>query len=432
MEVTMISPATRALAAITVTLAGAVVLAQGTGPYRLSRDHAAIEYSTRATRDAVSRLNERIGNGELQLPFEAPPRGYLRSVLKALEIPVSSQTLVFSENSLQGKHINMKTPRAIYFNDTVAVSWAKGAETVEATALDPAQGIQFYSVEQKPQPKPQFVRRTDCLQCHITAETSGVPGLFTMSVLPLSDNKHEYAQGWVADHRTPIEDRWGGWYVTGAQVPSRHLGNVAVTHVPRSYVRADVAPKLESGAAAFDASAYLSPHSDVAALLVLNHQTHMTNLLIRLGWEARVAEHDLATASRSRQPDVGETVRDLVDYMLFVSEAPLPSPVRGSSSFAQDFSSRGPRDSKGRSLRELDLSRRLLRYPCSYMIYTEAFDALPPAARSEVYERLWAVLSGRIADTAYADLSFADRRAIIEILRETKSGLPPYFQPIAR
>jgi hypothetical protein len=422
-------------------LGGTLVLAQGAAPYRLSRDHAAIQYSTRPTRDAVSQLNERLDRGEVPLEFEAPPRGYLRSVLDALAIPLSSQVLVFSENSLQGKHIGMSTPRAIYFNDTAAVSWAKGADSIEAAVLDPSQGIQFYSMDQKgPTFAPtaqtatagrQFVKRTDCLQCHLGAETAGVPGLVAMSVLPLSDNQLEYAQGWSMDHRTPIEDRWGGWYVTGKQVPSRHLGNVAVMHVPKSYVRAEVAPRLATGSEAFDTRAYLTPHSDVAALLVFNHQLHMTNLLIRLGWEARIAEHGSVAQGFSpatRLPDFHETVAELVDYMLFVDEAPLPSPVEGSTSFAADFSSRGPRDRKGRSLRDLDLSRRLLRYPCSYMIYSEAFDALPDAARSAVYDRLWSILSGRTSDALYARLSPADRAAIIEILRETKSGLPDYFK----
>ena len=152
-----------------------------------------------------------------------------QSVLKALDISPSSQTLVFSENSLQRAHISKATPRAIYFNDTVAVAWAKGADTIEATALDPTQGVHFYSIPQTRGAKPQFVRRNaDCLQCHLLPQTHGVPGVLTMSVLPLSDNKNDYAQGWEVDHRTPIEDRWGGWYVTGAQVPAKHLGNVPV------------------------------------------------------------------------------------------------------------------------------------------------------------------------------------------------------------
>jgi len=416
--------ASLAIVGLAATLAGALLLAQGT--FRLSRDHPAIQYSTRPTRNPIDRLNGRIGKGELALTFESDARGYLPSILKALDISLASQALVFSENSLQRAHISKATPRAIYFNDTVAVSWAKGAETMEATALDATQGVHFYSIAQKPQEKPQFVRRTDCLECHLMEQTYGVPGLFAMSVLPLSDNKNDYAQGWATDHRTPIEDRWGGWYVTGTQVPAVHLGNVPVMHVPRSYVRADVAPKLDSGARAFDATPYLTPHSDVVALLVLNHQTHMTNLLTRLGWETRVAEHDAAKTG-AKLPNVRDTVRELVDYMLFVDEAPLPSVVRGSSSFAQEFSSKGARDAKGRSLRELDLTRRLLRYPCSYLIYSETFDALPPAAKSAVYQRLWDVLSGKDTDKAYATLSPGDRRAIIEILRETRTGLPAYF-----
>jgi hypothetical protein len=412
---------TVAVAAIGIT----AVLAQGTGLW-VSRDHPAIQYSSHPPRDAIVQLNQRIAKGDVTLAFDALPRGYLASVLKAFDISPSSQTLVFSENSLQAAHISKGTPRAIYFNDTVAVGWAKGAGTIEATALDATQGIHFYSIPQTRGPKPQFIRRNaDCLQCHLLPQTHGVPGVLTMSVLPLSDNKNDYAQGWEVDHRTPIEDRWGGWFVTGAQVPAKHLGNVPVLHVPRSYVRADVAPQLTSGSEAFDTTAYLTPHSDVVALMVLNHQTRMVNLLTRLGWQSRIAAHD--AKGWALPPHVRDTAHELVDYMLFVDEAPLPSAVRGTSSFTKDFPSKGPRDSKGRSLRDLDLTRRLLRYPCSYMIYTEAFDALPPATLAIVYERMWAILSGAVTDADYAKLSLADRRAIVEILRETKSGLPAYF-----
>ena len=420
--------ASRAIFALTASLGIAVLSAQGPSIW-VTRDHPAIQYSTRSTHDAIDRLNTAIQKDQPSLTFDALPRGYLASVLKALDIPVSSQTLVFSENSLQRSHISQRTPRAIYFNDTVAVAWAKGAETIEATALDPTQGVHFYSIPQKQQSKPQFIRRNaDCLQCHLLPQTHGVPGVLTMSVLPLSDDKNDYAQGWEADHRTPYEDRWGGWYVTGAQVPVKHLGNVPVLHVPKSYVRADIAPKLATASAAFDTTPYLVPHSDVVALMVLNHQTRMTNLLTRLAWQARIASHD-AKNGGNLPPHVRDTALELADYMLFVDEAPLPSPVRGSSSFAADFASRGPRDSKGRSLRDLDLTRRLLRYPCSYMIYTEAFDALPPAAKAAVYERMWAILSGVAKDVEYAKLSAPDRRAIIEIVRDTKKDLPTFWKP---
>lgn len=419
--------ALRAFVGLAAASAIAIVSAQ-TSSIWVSRDHAAIQYSTRPPHDAIGRLNESIQKGSVTLAFDALPRGYLASVLRALDIPASSQTLVFSENSLQRSHISQRTPRAIYFGDTVSVAWAKGAETIEAIALDATQGVHFYSILQTRKPKPQFVRRNaDCLQCHLLPQTHGVPGVLTMSVLPLSDNKNDYAQGWEVDHRTPIEDRWGGWYVTGGQVPAKHLGNVPVLHVPKSYVRADVAPKLATASDAFDATAYLTSHSDIVALMVLNHQTRMTNLLTRLGWQSRIAAQDAKTGG-GLPPHVRDTALELVDYMLFVDEAPLPSPVRGASAFTKEFPSKGPRDSKGRSLRDLDLTRRLLRYPCSYMIYTDAFAALPSATKAFVYERMWAILSGAATDGDYSKLSRDDRRAIIEILRETKPGLPAYFK----
>jgi hypothetical protein len=218
--------------------------------------------------------------------------------------------------------------------------------------------------------------------------------------------------------------------VTGSQLPAKHLGNVPVSHVPKSYVRATVAPKLSTGTGAFDTSPYLTPHSDVVALLVLNHQLHAVNLLTRLGWQARLAE------SGAKSPKPGDTAakrvhdaaEELVDYLLFVDESPLPSPVTGSSSFTQDFSSKGPRDPKGRSLRDFDLTRRLFRYPCSYMIYTEAFDSLPRPAKDAVYERMWQILSGKEQGRVYGKLAVTDRRAIVEILRATKKDLPTYFQ----
>jgi hypothetical protein len=389
--------------------------------FRGSLDHPAIQYSTRATHDVVAALNQRIQTGASQLSFE-PPGGYLKSVLSALGVSPSSQTLVFSANSLQRDHISPATPRAIYFSDSVFVAWSKGADSFEVAVQEPTQGVIFYSIAQKAQPRPQFARGTECLQCHQT-ESNGVPGVFAMSVLPLSDDKNDYARGWATDHRTPIEDRWGGWYVTGAQVPARHLGNVAVAHVPVSYVRSATAPKLASGSATFDASAYLTPQSDVVALMVLNHQVQMMNLLTRLGWETRIAAPDAPMPAALR-----ELVRDFVDYLLFVDEAPLPSPLRGSSTFAQEFSARGPRDGKGRSLRDLDLTRRMFRYPCSYMIYAEAFDALPAAAKAAVYERMWEVLSGKDTNKIYATLSAADKRAVVDILRETKKDLPTYFR----
>jgi hypothetical protein len=163
------------------------------------------------------------------------------------------------------------------------------------------------------------------------------------------------------------------------------------------------------------------------SLLVFDHQVRMMNLLTRIGWEARSLAHagknDEQAAAALRNAAV-----EVVDYMLFVDEAPL-SGVKGSSTFAETFSAKGPRDSRGRSLRDLDLERRLMRYPCSYLIYSDAFDRLPLPAKDAIYSRLWQVLSGTDKAANYARLSAADRQAVIEILRETKKDFPAAINP---
>ena len=152
----------------------------------------------------------------------------------------------------------------------------------------------------------------------------------------------------------------------------------------------------------------------------------MTNLITRIGWESRVNTYDRAKAANTN------LAKEFVDYLLFIDEAPLPTKIKGTSGFSQKFQLLGPNDSKGRSLRQLDLERHLMRYPCSYMIYSQAFDGMPPGAKNAVYSRLWQVLSGRETDPRYARLSLEDRKAVTEILRETKKGLPSYFTEVTK
>src|SRR6185295_14180059 len=165
---------------------------------------------------------------------------------------------------------------------------------------------------------------------------------------------------------------------------------------------------------AFDPRGYVSTHSDIVALMVFQHQSRMTNLITRVGWDARVAAH------QGRADFTGgvlhDAVNELVDYLLFVDEEPLTATVKGTTRFAEIFAAQGPADSRGRSLRQLDLERRLLRYPCSYMIYSAAFRALPGELRSAIYGRMWEILSGRDTNPRYARLAEGDRRAIVDIL----------------
>jgi len=415
-------------AAILVLAMGAAagLGAQRRDAFSASREHPAIAYAEREGDNRVRRLSAALERGAARLSFdEAHGRGYLPSLLDALGISPESQLLVFSETSRQAKQINPGHPRAIYFDDSVDIGWVPGGEHLEIAAHDPEQGVVFYTLAQRGGEKPRIARDVSCLLCHLSWDTLAVPGLMTLSTFPMSDDPYAYANGVVVDHRTPVPERWGGWYVTGRLVPAQHMGNAPVIRPAAELAKPPAPPpKLESIARALpNAGVYLSPHSDVAALMVLNHQTHATNLLTWVGWETRVALAQGAPLDR-----VDDAVRELVDYFLFVDEAPLPQPIEGAPEFAAAFAARGPRDGAGRSLRQLDLTTRLMRFPCSYMIYNAAFDALPGVAREKIYSRLWRVLSGEDHDRRYARLSAADRRAVIEILYATKAKLPAYFE----
>jgi hypothetical protein len=387
-----------------------------------SVNHPAIgyfDYGKHPGHDAVSALNHKIGQGAVQLHFEKGS-GYLRAVLEALDVPVESQVVVFSKTSLQADRIEPDNPRTIFFNDSLAVAWVRGG-FIELAAQDPEQGVIFHTLEQRAAQKPEFLRRDqDCLRCHISDTSLGVPGMMVRSRYPGPDGMPRLILGgYATDHRSPLEERWGGWYVTGTIGAGKHMGNTVFA--------GDDQPQTIP--ATFETSGYLSPRSDIAALLVFNHQMHMMNLLTRFGWDTRVAIHDKRL---NRAAMLQQSARELVDYLLFIDEARLPGGIASASGFARRFEASGPRDSQGRSFRELDLKTRLLRYPCSYMIYSEAFDSLPAEARNAIYSRMWQVLSGEEKGARYSRLSAQDRGAIVEILRDTKRGLPGYFQPVAR
>ena len=381
--------------------------------------HPAIGYPGEAN-DAVARLNRKLQSGEARLEFEEGT-GYLKGLLAALDIPIESQVAVFSGTSLQARIINARNPRTIFFNDSTAVGWMAGG-LIEVASLDPKQGANFYLLPQQTTPPlRQLARDTRCLACHYSTATLGVPGFLVRSI-PSSPNGMimPWLGNYTTDHRSPLAERWGGWYVTGRG--GRHLGNAPITDRSLQDVRIEDANlNVTSLTGRFDAQRYLSPHSDIVALLVFDHQMRMMNLLTRLGWQARILEDEGGNGAA-----LNDVVSETVDYMLFVDEAVLEG-ARGTSGFAERFGALGPRDRTGRSLRDFDLQHRLFRYPCSYMIYSEAFDALPQTARNAVYSRLLEVLSGEDTSAKYTHLSPSDRLAILEILRETKKGLPGAF-----
>jgi hypothetical protein len=385
--------------------------------------HPAIEYNTRPTRDLVSEMDRRIESGQMRLAFDEAS-GYLRPVLDALRVPVESQMLVMSKTGVQGLHTGPSNPRAIYFNDAVTVGYIRGAPLLELAVQDPEQGVLFYTIDQKPQARPVVERRQACLSCHRVYSTLHVPGFLARSVFMAPDGLALGQFGsYDADDRTPFRRRWGGWYVTGSDGSMPHIGNAFVTDTQKhEAIVSDNTLRRVSPAEQFDGRGYPSALSDIAALMVFQHQSHMTNLITRIGWESRIAasEHPIDLTSGPLR----DTVSELVDYLLFADEQPLTAPVKGTSGFAEWFAAQGPADSRGRSLRQLDLERRLLRYPCSYMIYSAAFTALPPNVRAAIYSRMLDVLSGRESAAKYGHLTESDRRAVLEILRETVPDFP--------
>jgi hypothetical protein len=228
---------------------------------------------------------------------------------------------------------------------------------------------------------------------------------------------------YLVDDRTPFEERWAGWFVTGSSGTARHLGN-QTPPTTRNLDTQIIATSTTVASFPDALQGYLSNQSDIAAHLVFDHQIRVTNLLTRTGWLVRLAEAE----TRDVRSVAARAANELVDALLFVDEATLPAGIASGGEFPAAFAARGPFDRQGRTLRQLDLRARLMRYPCSFMMYTDAFDALPPAALDAVYHRLWSILSGEDKDARYARLTTADRQAVIEILRETKQGLPQYFR----
>jgi hypothetical protein len=404
-------------------------------------ESAPINYSAATPKNAVTRLEERVFAGKAKLDFE-PEHGYLRSLLRLLDVPESSQVLVFSKTSLQRERISPKAPRAIYFNDDVMIGSCRGGKVIEISAADEAIGTAFYTLEQEADEKPRPQRQTDsCLICHSSSANQGFPGHLVRSLYVDRQGNPLLASGsFRTDHTSPLQERWGGWYVTGTSGRQKHMGNVIgqgkrgkVEHEKSDGVNVvDLKDR-------FTTSFYLTPHSDIVALMVLEHQAGMLNRLARAGMETRMALHyqqainkalgqpadERSESAWSRIRSAGDAV---VEYMLFRDEARLTDHIKGTSTFTVDFAARGPRDTNGRSLREFDLNTRLFRYPCSYLIYSRAFDSLPKEVKDHIYERLWEILNKRGADKDYPNLAANDCAAIMKILCETKPGLPDFWR----
>jgi hypothetical protein len=392
-------------------------------PLRYDVEYPAIGYSTAPLTGRMASVAARLERGELALRHTAP-RGYLDSLLAALDIDPASQTLVFSKTSLQTRNIRPETPRAIYFNDDTYVAWLQGGDSLEIASMDPVLGPVFHTLAQDPASPTAPERQMEgCLRCHdsYTLSGGGVPRFILGSGYIDAHGQLVSHEGWIlTTPRTPLESRWGGWYVTGLRGAQRHLGNLIVADPAElaELERLQVGT-LETLDGLLDTAPYASGSSDVVALLVLQHQVEVQNLITRVSYATRTLLD--ASGPQAATERIAAIAEPLVHAMLSVDEAGLNGRVAGASGFAERFQARGPRDSRGRSLRELDLERRVFRYPLSYLVYSEAFDALPEVAREQVYGRFATILRGEDTSEEFRHLSAADRSATLEILRDTKA-----------
>jgi hypothetical protein len=394
---------------------------------------APIKYSEATPHDPVAQLQQVVEKQPATLSSD-DKRGYLDSLLKELKIPASSQTLVFSKTSFQRNIISPKNPRAIYFNDDTYVGFIPGGDVIELASTDPALGTIFYTVDQH---SAKITRQTEnCLQCHGGSMTHDIPGLLVRSVFADSDGQPFLPAGtFITTHASPLKERWGGWFVTGSLGGQVHMGNTLFQE-RTAQQPPDAVPILKGDiqdvSKIIDTSGYLNPRSDVVALMVLEHQTEAHNRMTQaaygtiralrdekilndaMGEPTKPGEHSESTTRR-----IKSSCEPLVEYLLFSKETTLTAPVSGNPEFTQEFSSRGPKDSKGRSLRDFDLKTRLFKYPCSYLIESKSFNGLPDDAKTYVRRRIVEVLSGKDTSKPFEDLSADDRAATLEVLRGT-------------
>jgi hypothetical protein len=386
-------------------------------------DEDTIGYSKTETSGAVTRLQKALADGKVTLKRD-PKFGYLPSILDALGISPETQVLVFSKTSMQRDRIDPDNPRALFYNDNVYVGFIPGAPLIEITEVDPKLGAVFYTIDQGEVERPKFTRNDQCLECHASAKSMGVPGHLLRSFEVDSSGVTDLISGASVNHRTPFHERWGGWYVTGTHGAQTHRGNLFGA---KAFKQAEKQPNYRGNitdlSKLIDVSKYPRNQSDIASLMVLEHQAHMHNFIARLSQETTIA-----LAQYGKIDHLKSKVESFLQYMLFTEEAPITNALNGSPAFVKYFESLGPVDPQGRSLRQLDLATRVFKHPCSFLIYSEAFDGLQAPIKEMIYKRLFEILSGADKSARFEMLTASDRQAILEILRETKKDLPAYFR----
>jgi hypothetical protein len=431
----LVLDALRALAFLVIPLSTATAQEQ-------DFENAPILYYDVEAAGPVAELRSRLESGELSFK-PGNDKELLRQVLHELKVPTDSQVLVFSKTSKQNERIHPATPRAIYFSDDLYVGWVPGG-MIELGSVDPDLGAVFHLMDHREREAvPRFERPEDCLTCHASSRTGNAPGFLVRSVYPDENGFPLLSEGsYVTTHDSPLDERWGGWYVTGSHGEDRHMGNVIAHEIDEGTVVLDREPgaNLDSLDHLFNTDPYLAKTSDILALMVLEHQTEMHNRLNRASTAFRIATYRQAQMKKlfgekpSRKLEgtvlsITEShVRKILQYMLFAEELPIDDGnIDSDGPFRDAFLANRRESSEGRSLKDFQLLDRLFKYRCSYMIYSSSFETLPTPLKNHLYQRLWTILKGE--DPEFQHLGESESTRIKSILLETKTDLPPYWKP---
>lgn len=398
---------------------------------RVNYEDPPIHYSGRTPDDAIIELQTQLAEGKVILDTSSS-HAVLRSLLEALEIPVESQVITFAHTSLQADKMTPTNPRAIYFNDSVHIGHMQGG-LIEIAAVDPRLGMSFYTLDPAAEDGPQFLRETNrCLTCHGAGKTLYVPGLQVRSVFPDPQGHPVISAGSArTNHSSPFEERWGGWYVTGTHGAMRHRGNLMLPDNSKpSHVDLDSGANRLELSSEIPLEATLTRHSDIVALMVLEHQVDAINLITLARFvEARTESDveaardagDATQAEAGREERLNKIAVQLADYLTFNDEFRLTDSVRGTSEFASWFSQQGTRDAQGASLRDFDLQSRLFKLRCSYLIETEVYLSLPMEVRSRVAERI----KSNLLEPADTPEETAARQQTLAHLQQTHLDFAP-------
>ncbi|MFM8470892.1 MAG: hypothetical protein ACKODH_13180, partial [Limisphaerales bacterium] len=395
-------------------------LIAGAGDYR-DFDQPPHDYWKQTPKDRFSRWMKDVQAGKVELDYGGE-KAFVASVLKSLDIPATSQMLVFSTTSLQLSLISPRSPRAIFFNEDIYLGHVVGGK-IEIVSVDPDLGGVFYifDIPRNGQP-PRPERATRCMNCHAREDTGYVPGLVVKSVIPgPTGGSLESFRQEQSGHGIPLNQRFGGWSLTGVGNLTNHLANFYGRSTPQGILRQPIQPGVT-----FNYDRYLISSSDLLPQLLHEHQIGFVNRAVEATYRTRTALAEgggkLSSASSST---LDQQARALTRYLLFADEVPLPTGgVAGDAEFKRDFTSVRRLGPGGASLKDFELRTRLFQHRCSYMIYGLAFQGLPPEMKQRVFTRLAQALDTAKPDEEFAYLPAAEKQSIRGILKATLPELP--------